>query len=400
MQFDRISKYYPQPQPGEIWVVNCDRPHRYAQIVKESLDFDLGASYPVDSTQIVASEIVSIMVLSLETQHLSDVDLLIPSHISGLDLNLLAETWNVEYVSISSLAYPTGKRLSRDIYNILLSVGDRYDNPTLAEIPIQDLHDLGLEINSKSPVNDNFHRQEQAWIKSVAIDLGTLDLMAETMAVEREFIDLDRSRICLSQWTYLSSDHEWQDPKESINAPVIAIRSTLASKSDIKMTISQLNSSQDKSEHRRLITQLGMIGRGNPIATATLTGLLSITKDDENLWTIVDVLQIIDPQTPPLAIGKVKSIDVGERVNLVLRWIQKADRQIGVFMQVYPDRNLTYLPANLRLSLLDDLGLEIEQLMANADDYCIQLKFGGEPGELFSIALELDGVSAIENFVL
>ena len=401
MQFDRLSKHYPQPQPGEIWVINCDRPLRYAQIINESLDFDLGRSYPIDSTKIVADDaIMSIMLLSLETQYLSDVDLLIPARISGLDIDLLAETWNVEYVSISSLAYPTGKRLSHDIYNVLLSVGDRYYNPAVAEVPNQDLHDLGLEIGSKLPSCDNFHRQEQAWIRSIAIDLGIIDLMTETMAVEREFIDLYRSRICLSQWTYLSIDDEWQDPKEFINSRTIAIRSNFVEESEISQIIDRLESSEDKSERRRLIAQLGVTGKGNPIAIATLTNLLPTTKDDETLWTIVDVLQVIDPQIPPLAISKVKSIDVGERINLVLRWIEKADHQIGAFIQIYPDRNSTYLPTNLKLSLLDDLGSAIEQLTTNADNYCIQLKFGGEPGELFSIALELDGVSAIEDFIL
>ncbi len=399
MQVNRFPQSYPQQQPGEIWVVNSDRPIRYAQIIKESSDLDLGHSYPVEIAQTVASDaIVSIMVLSLETQYLSDVDLLIPPHVSGLDADILAETWNVEYVPISSLAHSTGRRLSRDIYDILLLVGDRYHNPDIAQIPIEYIHDLGLEMGTRSPMSTDFHRRERVWMKSMTIDLGTLDLIAEIMAVEREFIDLYRPRICLSRW--LDLDSEWWDAKEFRNSPAIATRNSSVDLAEIERMIERLKSSQDRAECRKLITRLGIIGKGDRRAISTLTSLLSTTQDDETLWTIVDVLQAIDPQSSHLAMGKVKLIDVGKCVNLVVRWIQKCNGKIGVFLQVYPDQDSDYLPANLKLSLLDHSGTTIKKLMASSANRCIQLKLGGEPGELFSIALELGSVRSIEDFVL
>ena len=398
---DRFPQSSPQPQPGEIWVVNCDRPIRYAQIVKESLDLDLGNSSPVEIAQTVANDpIVSIMVLSLETQYLSDVDLLIPRHVSGLAADILAETWNVEYVAISSLSHPTGRRLSRDIYNLLLSVGDFYYNPAIAKIPIEYIHDLGLEMGTRLPISADFHCRERVWMKSVTIDLGTLDLMAETMAVEREFIDLYRSRICLSRWHDFDLGNEWSDAQEFRNLPTIAMRNSAVDLAELERTIAGLKSSQDKAECRKLITRLGLVGKGDRRAIATLTKLLSTTQDDETLWTIVDVLQAIDPQSPHFAMGKVKQIDVGECINLVVRWIQKNNGKMGVFVQVYPDKSLNYLPANLKFSLLDNLGIEIKKLTANSVDRWIQLKFNGKPGELFSIALKLGSVESIEDFVL
>ena len=64
------------------------------------------------------------MLLSGETDFVSDVDLLIPATISGLGEDLLAETWHVIPALTSNLLQPVGNRLSRQIYDYLLTVRD------------------------------------------------------------------------------------------------------------------------------------------------------------------------------------------------------------------------------------------------------------------------------------
>ena len=98
------------PQPGEIWevnrLVNC--PVKFSQAEQNQLYSHaakqfLAGNYPpinvmivtVDHPQIFPQEwqVISVMVLSEETQFLSDVDLLIPAKISGLKTDVLGLTW-------------------------------------------------------------------------------------------------------------------------------------------------------------------------------------------------------------------------------------------------------------------------------------------------------------------
>lgn len=117
-----------QPLPGEIWQINTSsippchyQAPKYVMIVTEPEEIVL--------------PIVSVMLLSEETNFLSQVDILIPSNISGLEKDLLAETWLIFPMFLCDLLYPTGARLSYQIYETLLNIGDSHHN--LAQPPTQ-----------------------------------------------------------------------------------------------------------------------------------------------------------------------------------------------------------------------------------------------------------------------
>ena len=134
----------PLPRPGEIWEVRSlpqtplefsekekqdlysreawmflrgNAPSRYVLIVNEA---------EVASSANAPCQVITVMLLSPETHFLSNVDLLLPSFISGLDQDLLVETWHVQPMLTVNLLKLVGKRLSRGIYDLLLNVGDHY----------------------------------------------------------------------------------------------------------------------------------------------------------------------------------------------------------------------------------------------------------------------------------
>lgn len=169
----------PTPQPGEIWEVSRlvqsplefsskeqqtlysssvqrflanNSPPRYVMIVKDP--------EPLIETQQWL--IVSVMMFSVKTDLLSDVDLLIPAKISGLDQDLLAETWHIIPALSCNLLQSVGKRISRQIYDYLLTVGDYYHG-LIDKLPpeISEIH-RSLSATKDSKTQD-FHEQEKAW---------------------------------------------------------------------------------------------------------------------------------------------------------------------------------------------------------------------------------------------
>lgn len=173
------------PQPGEIWQVNYlvqsplnlnsreqqslysslarsflagNSPPRYVMIVKET-----ELSKEIEQQWLI----VYVMVLSIETNFISDKDLLIPAEISGLCRDLLAETWHIVPTLACNLLKPVGKRLSRQIYDYLLTVGEYHDRLVYQLPEIPEIQYFGVSNESLYTVNNseiqNFHQAEQAW---------------------------------------------------------------------------------------------------------------------------------------------------------------------------------------------------------------------------------------------
>jgi hypothetical protein len=173
------------PQPGEIWEVSRlvrsplnfsiqeqhflyspsaqnfllgNSPSRYVMIVKEP-----EISLEMEDQWLI----VSVMLLSIEVDLISDVDLLIPAKISGLGQDLLAETWHIIPALVCNLLQPVGKRLSHQIYNYLLTVRNS-DHGLVSQLPaITEIHHLGLTHESLCSANNlktqGFHQREKAW---------------------------------------------------------------------------------------------------------------------------------------------------------------------------------------------------------------------------------------------
>ncbi len=101
-----------------------------------------------------------------------------------------------------------------------------------------------------------------------------------------------------------------------------------------------------------------------------------------------------------------KLIDLGMQLEsvavvLLIAIIPEADRQISVRVQLHPAGEEIYLPANIKLALLSESGDMLQEVQTRSQDNFVQLpRFDVEPGENFSIKVELDNFHITENFIV
>jgi hypothetical protein len=330
-----------QPCPGEIWAISgadLGGGERYLMIVHEPIDPKLS--------------VCSGMLFSLATEYLSAVDVLIPIAISGLAQDVLAETWNVGEVSIDHLVRPVGNRLSRQVYDLLLLIGDG----ATAETWQQSAQELGLVTDTGADAD--FHRDERRFLANLspAVMSWTGNLVTQAIKIERELIDLMRPRVILSVWLeqvcepLASSLHGgWQDAANFVPRMTIATR-----------------------------------------------GLLSIDPLDK-----IDEPGENESQPSPIAVQRLKSITLGsDNFVLLVSLTPQIEQRIEILVQVYPEQSQPFLPANLKLLLQNDHCTNLREVVARLIDRVIQLKFSGEVGETFRVCLELEGVRLFEDFLI
>ncbi len=421
-------------------------PPRYLMIVRE----------PKPAVEQEEWQIVSVMVLSVQTAFLSNVDLLIPSEVSGVGQDLLAQTWQVLPMLARNLSHPVGHRLSQQVYDVLLSVGD-YHHGLVDEAPsMQEIQSLGLKVGAvwaeQQPEIQAFHRQEEAWSDILRVPIAAYQTYLKTMELTKAMLDValqleqefsevaaeainqsklelddrtvaavtssapDNPRVLLSQWFQNIFDPNWQTTQDfwGTQAASLALGSRSAARSneinsdsleEISALIDQLSQRQDEHQRRQAGKRLGEIGAGNSNAIAALINLLRTSQDDETLWTAVESLWQIDPGNPAAGVSKVRLIDLGMQlaghtVALAVALIKKADQQVGVLLRVYPTGNEAYLPTDLKLILLDDSEQILREVMARRADIYIQIKLSGKLGEQFSVRVALGDASITEDFML
>ncbi|MBW4612236.1 MAG: hypothetical protein KME21_02955 [Desmonostoc vinosum HA7617-LM4] len=199
------------PQPGEIWEVNriVQSPLEFSsqeqqKLYSASVQSFLAGKSPPRYVMIVKEPvatvekheqwlIVSVMFLSVNTDFLSDVDLLIPATISGVEQDLLAETWHIIPALVCNLLHPVGKILSRQIYDLLLTVGD-YNHGLVNELPkISEILSLGLTNSSLSTTNNSkiqdFHEQEKVWSDILTVPVAAYHTYLKSMKLANTVID-------------------------------------------------------------------------------------------------------------------------------------------------------------------------------------------------------------------
>jgi Protein of unknown function (DUF1822) len=431
------------PQPGEIWELSqqpCsplvfskeEQETLYSEVARQFLNRHAGPRY----IMIVGNpeppeeqwQTLSVMVLSRETRFLSTVDLLIPAQISGLAQNLLAQTWHVLPMLTCNLSQPVGERLSRQIYDLLLDVGDHYHELTDRSPNIQAIQQIGLEIGTVAPQNPEiqaFHRQEVAWSDVLSVPLAayrthrksiqlTQLIVNEALQLERNFAEPDKLQIDLSQWVNNIFESGWQAIEIFWNTQenpwLVATRSSHpdvpSNPQQIALLIDQLTTVQDEHQRQRAAKQLGDIASTrHPEAVQALVNLLRTTQNDETLWSVVASLWRIDPGNSAAGVRRVKLIDwgmqiAGEAVALAVALVPRENQNINVLLQVYPTGSNPYLPPNLTLMLLDRSGKTLREVAARNTDVYIQLKLSGHPGEQFSVKITFGEASITEDFSL
>ncbi|MEM1392185.1 MAG: DUF1822 family protein [Cyanobacteria bacterium P01_H01_bin.150] len=387
--------------------------------------------------QEINDQLVSVMMLSSQTNLLSDVDLLIPKDISGLEQDVLAETWLVSSMLCCNLLQPVGKRLSRQVYDLLLDVGDYYHGLINKPPIISEINATGLQIGSRKASDSKeiqaFHQDEVAWSDVLRVPVAAYNtyeqamkfteaVFNEALEVERDFLEVNNSdqvnlqqaskilvsRIILSRWLQNIFDADWQ---EFLQPTSFAIATRSASEnnpepnhSEIAALIQQL-SLPNEHQQRKAAKRLGEIGVGSALVTQALVNLLRTTQNDETLWTTVESLRHIDPENPAVGIRRVKQIDLGMQVKgvavaLAVSLVEKENQRVSVLLQVYPTANNTYLPANLKLMLLDERGNLLREVTSRDADIYIQLKLNGTRGEEFSVRVALGEIGITEDFTI
>jgi hypothetical protein len=370
MLFNQLS---PLPQPGEIWEIGFDAEAiAYALVVRQS------------------AVAVTVMLLSTATEYCSEIDLLLPVAITGLDRAVLAETWNVETMAIEHLQRRVGQRLSREVYDLLLSIGDFYHGLLITMPDVSLMQAVGLDQAMSHLTRGEiaeFHRQEKVWLQSLhpVTMAWTANLVDQAIAIEQEFADAV-TRISLSRWLQQLQESEWHDVFGCKPARVTAIRHLVAD-NEIADTVANLTTADSEVLRRQLIKRLGL-AVGNRQAQQALIQLVKTTSDDETLWTAIDSLQRIAPDSH-LGVRRLKKINLGVSLDFVVSVVCRTDQRISVLLQVYPAHLADYLPADLKMLLQDKDEQELWQVVAQDGDYCIQMKFNGIPGEEFGICLEL-----------
>jgi Protein of unknown function (DUF1822) len=405
------------PQPGEIWKirqsvqcsVNVYQPHLLNLFSKTAQAYMLGE--PRDRYVMIIKEpepiaqdddhlAVSIMVLSSEIQHLSQSDLCIPSHLSGLSFDLLAETWHVLKMLVCNLLEPVGVRLTRSFYDQLLTAGD------------------GGAIDSS--LSSPFHQQERAWSDVLRVPLAVHQAYIEAMVVAQHkverVIQLERNlralapQVRLSQWARNQFEAGWLSVAEVMSGDRFQYSGARSLQTEavepdavvLTQLIQQLDPDQSAQQQCRAARRLGELPQGHPEAIEALGALMHQTQDEEVFWTVLESLAAIAPNHPAIGIRRVKRIDLGREgdgLALSVTMAQRMNQVIAVLLQVYPLENAV-LPEQLQLTLLDDREQPIRTVIARQDDLYIQLKLTGQVDEQFAVQIALGDASVTECFLI
>ncbi|QDL09093.1 hypothetical protein DP113_15290 [Brasilonema octagenarum UFV-E1] len=90
----------------------------------------------------------------------------------------------------------------------------------------------------------------------------------------------------------------------------------------------------------------------------------------------------------------------GHPLVLVVQLTPKNTEEINIRLRLYPGNNVSYLPQDLQIILFDQAGTACMEAQTRSTNDCIQLEFGCQLGEKFSINVILKKTSLTEKFVI
>lgn len=105
------------------------------------------------------------------------------------------------------------------------------------------------------------------------------------------------------------------------------------------------------------------------------------------------------------SIAKAKIVNLGVRLSdrhviLLVRLVPENNNDIGVTLQVHPQKDELTLPHTLKLRVLENADTVFLEAQAREQDNYIQLQFSGQPKEVFAVEIILDNVKFTEQFQL
>jgi hypothetical protein len=437
----------PFPQPGQIWEVQrlpqspvelslAEREVLYSKTAQAFLNNPQSSRYvliitePEPSIEIAPEEsIVQVMLLSTEVEFTNPADLLIPTVLSGLDHELLAETWHVVPMLVTHLAKLVGQRLSREVYDLLLDVGDACYHQKPSIPTIRQVQTAGLRFEMPSTDQNTaihvFHQREVEWSDILTVPVAAHRAVEKAIAfTERLLADAtvpspqskpapaSETPIHLTQWLKGTINFGWQVMTDWFPLPTgaIVVRSRheqdeASHPAEVSTLLGQLSQESQEYQRLKIAEQLLQLVPGQSEALQALINLVQTTHQDEILWNAVQSLWRISPGHPAAGTRRVRLIDLGLQVSeqsiaLAVALVQTAHERINVLIQVYPSETQAFLPLGLKLMLLDSTGTALREVTARRADVCIQLKFKGQVRETFSIKIALGAIEMLENFVI
>ncbi len=183
-----------------------------------------------------------------------------------------------------------------------------------------------------------------------------------------------------------------------------------------ELPISQLESLERFHEYLEELTQVKLTELASPLIAPdkTLVNLKQwFEKSFESGWQSIETLLDTQPahlafslrSTPAASVLRGKLIDLGiqhqgQAVVLVVALSPLQEPELEITVEVHPQSGQNYLPPNLQLKVLDNLGEAVMEAIARSANSYIQLHFSGVVRERFSVNVALGDVSVIENFVI
>ncbi|MGL5196836.1 MAG: DUF1822 family protein [Chroococcales cyanobacterium] len=122
----------------------------------------------------------------------------------------------------------------------------------------------------------------------------------------------------------------------------------------------------------------------------------------EDLLEVPQLDLALQFRTTQTAVKGGKLLDLnsnGDSVALLVGIKPTNPPEMDIWVEVYPIGEQTHLPRDLQVMVLDSSQVSVMQAQARSTKN-IQLNFSGEPGDQFSIKLELGDVSVTEAFII
>lgn len=239
---------------------------------------------------------------------------------------------------------------------------------------------------------------------------------SEVFRFERLFapsLESSTPQVNLSQWLQNTFEEGWQAIEQLFgrgeSSFAYALRSQdvePANPDEIDRLIELIHFDRDEIQQQQAVQRLREIGTGNQKAIATLVELIRYTSDDNTRWIAAESLWRIDSGNLAIGVRRVKEIQLeSHTVGLMMSILPKVDQKIALLLRVYPLANQRYLPANLKLMVLDDkdnsfLEAKSKDLNRGERDLFIQLIFSGSCGEKFRVKLSHGEDEVREDFVI
>ncbi|WP_197047524.1 DUF1822 family protein [Planktothrix serta] len=403
MKLIEISPEFPiiHPEPikaGQIWEVRRqvfspleltpeEQQHFYSSAIFDFLNGNAPPRYVIIVTepQLEIDEtpewqVISVMLLSVKTDYLSSTNLLIPTAISGLEQDLIAETSTVISMLTCNLLRPVGKRLSRKIYDLLLDVGD-FEQGFIEKPPTPEKI-LALGLKQGTINHPEFNQQELDWKTVLEVPVAAYYLyvkavltLDETLLLEQLKAEIRIQPVPLSQWFEGIVQTGWQTFEE-----VFGIFSATPAL-EVWRGASTTNFPGGEAE----ISQI-----------ETLVQQIQTTEDDDILWNTVATLRQLQPHHSALGVRRVKSINIQETaLVLTLNLISRVKEEVRILLEVNsPDHSP--VPKDLKVMILDE-NKEIV-LEDTAENKIVSIALQGLQGEKFSVKMITQDDFILEDF--